>query len=95
MYISFSYLAVITCPLLEALRLVNGIVAYSVDTENEGIGFGATATYSCNHESLGLSGGGRERVCGPDGDGDLVGKWTGRGPFCKGTNLICILIGQV
>ena len=74
--------AVITCPLLEAP--VNGIITYSVDTESEGIGFGVSATYSCNHESLGLRGGDRVRVCGPDGDGDRIGKWSEEGPTCEG-----------
>ena len=71
--------AVITCPLLEV-----PIITYSVDTESEGIGFGVSATYSCNHESLGLRGGDRVRVCGPDGDGDRIGKWSEEGPTCEG-----------
>ena len=79
--------AVVVCPLLEVPE--NGTVTYSVDTETEEIGFGATATYSCNHESLGLSGGERVRVCVPDGDGDLIGQWSKKAPSCK-SEYLCL-----
>ena len=78
----------ITCPLLEAPE--NGTVTYSVDTETEGIGFGAMATYSCNHESLGVSGD-RVRECKPGSHGnwfgyELVGIWSEKSPSCECKN---------
>ena len=85
--------AVITCPLLKVPK--NGKVTYSVDTERQEIGFGATATYSCNHESLGVNGD-RVRVCGP-GHGihgyhyyrDLIGVWSGGDPTCE-CECVCV-----
>ena len=77
----------VVCPQLEAP--VNGSVTYSVDTEIEGIGFGAVASYSCNHSSLGVRGD-RVRVCEPGSHGDgyrhgyqLVGMWSGWTPSCE------------
>ena len=67
----------------------NGTVSYSVNTEAEGIGFGAVATYSCNHQSLGVRGD-RVRVCKPGSHGygydhgyQLVGVWSGWNPSCE------------
>ena len=52
-----------------------------MDISTEAIGFGVTATYSCDQEFEGLSKGDEVRECGPDGNGD--GKWSGAAPYCE------------
>ena len=67
----------------------NGTVTYSVDIETEAIGFGAVATYSCDHVSLGVRGD-RVRVCKPGNHGykyghryELIGIWSEWNPTCE------------
>ncbi len=72
----------VTCPTLVPLN--NGSIVYSVDTER--IGYGVTATYSCDVEGLGLTRGDTVRTCAPDG-GD-IGKWTGYAPSCESEWLV-------
>ncbi len=69
----------VTCPTLVLPN--NGSIVYSVDTVR--IGYGVTATYSCDVEGLGLSKGDTVRTCAPDGDGDDIGQWTGYAPSCE------------
>ena len=69
----------IECPLLQVPK--NGSILYSVDVD-KGIGFGVTATYMCEVEGLGLSGGDTVRTCGPGRD--LTGQWSGEAPSCEG-----------
>ena len=78
MHIFSLHTAVIECPLLQAPN--NGSIRYSEDID-KGIGFGVTASYRCNVQGLGLSGGVIMRTCGPGGDN--AGQWDGEAPSCE------------
>ena len=60
----------------------NGMIIYATDTVSD-YEFGTTATYSCE-SGYGLSGGSTVRTCGPDldGNGDIVGGWSGQASDC-------------
>ena len=55
-------------------------VEYSTEMVPEFV-FGTTATYSCS-EGFGLNGGDAVRTCGPDGNDDTTGLWSGNAPSC-------------
>lgn len=87
-YSIFCSTASILCPELQIPE--NGLIEY-VSQLQPLFEFGSTATYSCV-EGFGLNGGDSLRVCGPDGNGDDVGKWSGTGPSCNrklARNLLC------
>lgn len=76
---NISFTATILCPPLEVPE--NGSISYDPDAEPD-FEFGTSAVYSCD-EGFGLSGGDKVRVCGPDGDGDNIGKWSGDPSVCE------------
>lgn len=78
--------AVVFCPALEPPA--RGSIAYSVDT---GIfSYGVTATYSCDIDGEGMSGGISSRMCSPDGDEDDVGQWSQDPPSCESKKIIMV-----
>lgn len=73
--------ATILCPDLEVP--INGLINYVTDAE-PGFEFGSEAVYTCA-EGFGLSDGDAVRKCGPDGDGDNIGRWSGTASTCERT----------